>query len=1288
MTDALGRVTINEYDDDGNLVRTTNPRGFSTSFVYDERNQRTSMTDALGYTTTYTYDAEGAQLSETDAFGYTKETVYDLIGRTITEIDRNGNETTTVYDLAGNVSQIVDALGGVKQYTYDPNRNRLTATDELGYTTTYEYDALNRQVVVRDALDGVSTRSYDGLGRLVEVVDANGHATTYEYDAEGQQIAMTDALGHTSTAEFDPSGNVTREVDRNGNVTLHQFDALNREIVLTNGLGNSATTVFDEVGNVVFVTNFRGYTTTYQFDPNNNLIEIIDALDGRTTYEYDALDRELAETDANGHTTTRTYDAVGNLLSVTLPEGESTSFTYDGQRNRTSVTNGRGFTTTFAYDALNRQIRITDPLDHITTTVYDAIDQEIEVIDANGNSNQYEYDALGRLVTVTDALGYVTTYSYDSVGNQLSKTDANNQIHVYEYDAVNRLIQETDATNHVWLYTYDPEGNLVERVDANEDSTTYLFDAIHQLIGLRYADEAQNVDYVYDENGNLIQIIDPVGTTQLVYDALDREVEKVDGYGRVVTTEYDPVGNRTKLTYPDGNPVTYFYNGNNWLITMVDPRAGQTSYSYEGDGQVRTVDKPNDTWESNVYDDASRLISVFNGTYYHDGVITSFAYTLDPVGNRLQVVEEYTQGQIRTNIKTYQYNARYEVVEAVELYEGPPEYTVTTTYTYDPVGNRLSMTSDRDIGPGPQPEPETTTYTYDAANRLLTAGNMTYTYDNNGNRLTKLTETTPASQSRLEIYEYDIENRMTAYSRERVNNGHIEQQVFNIYDGLGRRMNKGLQESSGVIKWTEYTLDGLTYDQLVEYPQTGPPRVTELYRGLDNQLVSMDEIQGSGQGSQYWFSQDGSGNVTASTKQNGQSAHEYFYDPYGQLIDENGHWEDSSSWTDPHNHYLLTGKEWDEESRLYYFGARFYDSEAGVWLTADPYRGDIETSNSLHAYWHLGPNGLIAGDNVNHPMGTHRYLYVQNNPINRVDPLGFFDWSTGRVEHGDSLWQIAHDAGVSLEQIVAWNPQLGDPNVIFPGQYIELPADALQAGKLAEAIRQGAGADPPRWGKYTPDCQKTINQDITNCPEFKFFPSIDYQLNFPIATGVDFFIGASVGMNGSTIKGEIRAGTEFDLLNFAPGPLDKYLRKADKWLHKLTGLRIYVNLQIGIKGEFEYNICTKDGEIKICGFAKLDAGIEKRRHRIKDSSGQYSKQRWGVNLSAEAKICASLCNGDVTWEFSGSGSVYAHFGKKRKLGPFKPDFSRVYELGFDFDAELKKLTTIDRLAILEDYCGN
>ena len=51
----------------------------------------------------------------------------------------------------------------------------------------------------------------------------------------------------------------------------------------------------------------------------------------------------------------------------------------------------------------------------------------------------------------------------------------------------------------------------------------------------------------------------------------------------------------------------------------------------------------------------------------------------------------------------------------------------TVTYTYDPMGNRLSMATTAGN------TSSSIAYTYDAGDRLLSAGTTTYTYDNNGN---------------------------------------------------------------------------------------------------------------------------------------------------------------------------------------------------------------------------------------------------------------------------------------------------------------------------------------------------------------------------------------------------------------------------------------------------------------------------------------------------------------------------------------------------------------------------
>ena len=97
--------------------------------------------------------------------------------------------------------------------------------------------------------------------------------------------------------------------------------------------------------------------------------------------------------------------------------------------------------------------------------------------------------------------------------------------------------------------------------------------------------------------------------------------------------------------------------------------------------------------------------------------------------------------------------------------------------------------------------------------------------------------------------------------------------------------NPGDPQSQGNVAWTQYTHQQLSLDVLVEFPQTGPPRVNYLYRGRAGAIVTMEEQQGGGTGKEYWFAQDGLGSTAAVTKQNGQSAHDYFYAPYSGIID-------------------------------------------------------------------------------------------------------------------------------------------------------------------------------------------------------------------------------------------------------------------------------------------------------------------------------------------------------------------------------------------------------------------
>jgi RHS repeat-associated protein len=475
------------------------------------------------------------------------------------------------------------------------------------------------------------------------------------------------------------------------------------------------------------------------------------------------------------------------------------------------------------------------------------------------------------------------------------------------------------------------------------------------------------VDLAYDENDNLVTLADASGAAAYTYDALNRltETERTAGIleDLAIGYAYDPAGNRTQVVYPDSKTVRYGYNANEWLISVVDGMGGTTSYAYDPVGLPVRIDYPNNTWTDYTYDAADRLVHLFNGKPdTSSNVISSFDYTLDRVGNRVRTIERATRGQVITWDKTYEYDPLYRLTEAVFTPDYNPAQVYTSAFAYDAVGNRTSMTTNISDAPNtpPAPAPVTTEYTYNDANQMLTAGDTEFAYDNNGNRVSMI------GAERVINYTYDFENRLAGAETFDVQpNGNLQYDstLDFTYDGLGRRLQRGVIDN-GVRKTASFLYDGLGYDLLAQYVDPGSPRTTYYYRDL-MQILSRHEIQGAGNGLQYFHHYDGLGDVSAWTNQSGREVQEYTYAPYGRLMDNNGP-DNSSNRTDPHNNLTWSGKPWDKETELYYYGARDYDPTTGTWLEQDPYRG-----------------------RVIEPMTLQRYMYVKDNPINLIDRYGF-----------------------------------------------------------------------------------------------------------------------------------------------------------------------------------------------------------------------------------------------------------------------------------------------------------
>ncbi|MEW6096418.1 MAG: hypothetical protein AB1567_07835, partial [bacterium] len=215
-------------------------------------------------------------------------------------------------------------------------------------------------------------------------------------------------------------------------------------------------------------------------------------------------------------------------------------------------------------------------------------------------------------------------------------------------------------------------------------------------------------------------------------------------------------------------------------------------------------------------------------------------------------------------VTSYEYDAVYRLTKVVY------PHGTETTYTYDPVGNRLSMNG--------------ISYSYDAADRLLQAGATSYSYDANGNMISK-TENGITTN-----YSYDYANRLTLIS-------HPSSLITHKYDGFGRRISREAKITGGFripeVEYTEYLWDGTNV--LLEFPQDGRARNPVEYIYGNGQLVSRDDLLNLGdsivhQGTQYFHS-DGLESTVNLTDENGSVTMSYEYDGLGSTInltDEKG----------------------------------------------------------------------------------------------------------------------------------------------------------------------------------------------------------------------------------------------------------------------------------------------------------------------------------------------------------------------------------------------------------------
>jgi RHS repeat-associated protein len=313
------------------------------------------------------------------------------------------------------------------------------------------------------------------------------------------------------------------------------------------------------------------------------------------------------------------------------------------------------------------------------------------------------------------------------------------------------------------------------------------------------------------------------------------------------------------------------------------------------------ITSPNGT-VTYTYDNGDRLTDVWHKKN-DNTVLEHFTYAYNNANHITRRTD--TNG----DVTTFGYDNADQLTS--ESRTGANSYSIT--YTYDGNGNRLTKVQGG----------VTTNYTYQTnSDRLASAGTKSYVYDNNGN----CTEVKVSGVTTVTLT-YDYENRVTGMTYTGGGSNSFQ------YNGLNLRTRK--VDSAGTF---HYVTDGVTpgSDVLKDGAAVYTPGVSER-RGTTSKYFQGDHL--------------GSTRAIANSSQTQTDT--WIYDAFGRVMTRTGTsvapFQFAGDWQ-----YQADG-----DSSLMLLGNRYYDAEAGRFISLDP---------------------IQAGDNW--------YAYCDNNPLKWIDPLG------------------------------------------------------------------------------------------------------------------------------------------------------------------------------------------------------------------------------------------------------------------------------------------------------------
>ena len=671
-------------------------------------------------------------------------------------------------------------------------------------------------------------------------------------------------------------------------------------------------------------TNPLGQVTTFAYDANSNLTRTeLPMVDGDTPFvEYIRNGRGQAEqiSRAEGLVRTMTYDdGTGDLTgTVTDPAGLALtdSYIYDGIGNLTEYTDRRGGQWTYEWYPTRRLKTTTNPLGHITQYTYDADGNLLTVSKETGDTHApwqttaFAYTLGGQRAGLTGPRGEISTMDYDELGRLWQTTDPLGRVSELEYDALGRVSRRIGPLPGQEVgVTYTPNGEVAALADAAGNGLAYAYDGFDRLERGTYADGS------FEEHG---------------YDKAGNRTGEQTRAGSVIDMTHDPLDRLRTRTLPGGSVRTFSYDLNDRLVQVADahgtysqefdaagrltvatsPGGRELRYGYDADGNTTSLTHPDGFVVTYAYDELGRMTDIFEG----DTTLLAH-YEYDRLSRRVSVA--YANGAT----VAYSYDIGNNLTS---LQHGFSDASIGFTYTYDSTYNQVSAACDNSALEYTS-SPGTLHCTSNELNQLVTANGRALSYDTNGNLIA----------DEVNTYGFDVENLLRTVATP----AHT---AAYEYDPFGRRRSKTVD---GVIR--SYAYDGP--HAVVEYDGGGQVVRRTVYGPRIDEPVRISSPAGT-----HYYHADHLGTIVALSDSNGELAETYAYSPFGRPARTSG----------VGNPLLYTGRDYDEETGLYYYRARYYSPELSRFLSPDP----------------LGP---ASGD-------LNAYAYCLNNPVMYTDPSGQF----------------------------------------------------------------------------------------------------------------------------------------------------------------------------------------------------------------------------------------------------------------------------------------------------------